>query len=1058
MSAALLRHESLIADAVAHHGGRLLKSKGEGDSTFSVFEEARDAVGAAVEAQQGLRRESWPVASPITVRMAVHSGEAVERDGDYFGRAVNRGARLRAIAAGGEVLLSSTTAGLVLGKLPPGVQLTGLGLQQLKDLDGPETVYQLIDDGQLLVRRPLRAPLGPLPLPRRIRAGCQPCLVGRAAELDRLAAAWAHARDGGCALVVIEGDAGIGKSRLVNEFAAWVYENDGVVLAGQCTEMSHAPYQPFVDIAAFVLERTPLAEPADISAAEAAALARLVPALVPEPGPHQVADAQTERDRLMLGAGSWLHRQASGHSLLVLVEDVHWAADGTVAMLRAALQALAQDPCLVLVTTRPHSDLTLAEDSRQLGVRYDAIALRGLTETETRELLEPAEPTIGPERAAEVHTYTAGNPLFALSLAAAVAKAGDGPVAALELPETVHAVLQQQLDRLDGDTLSFLRAAAVLGTTFEVDLAVELAGASFAVVEHALDAGERHRVVREEAAGVVHTYQFSHALVAAALVGQLSSIRRRRLHAAAVGLLAHAPYVVGDRPSRAAHHAELAGPMLPVGQAIQTFRAAASDAGNRMALAEAVHWLDVAGAAAARLADPRLAVELDAERGAAALAAGVPGARTDLVAAAERAWALGDAELFADALSSGDMNGSGEFLRADATRIALLERAIDAIPPEDLRRRTRLLVSLSDELIYAGDGAGRRFALADEALELARHLGDVRLLDLVSDHRLRLFSGPTRVRQRLEETSDRLRRLDATSVPWAQQFQLLASQCQVCEQLGRIEEGHTYLAQLRGLAERSELIPRHVLGVELLSAGWELLEGRLAEAEATVRRARPLVESTGMYSLGLATARLLLGVRFWRDRVDSMLGSVAAGVSLFPAFAAHWAYWLLQADRVSESAEIWAQWNDDNVEDLLDAGDGSESFVLEAAGVCAMFDGAGRCRYYYALLEPFADQLLNPFAPDQPTHHYLGLLAHGAGNLEQAAAHFEASREHARRLGAPLMVGRASLELGRVLQSQGLLGDRPIELAREAVEIGTQLDATWLVRNGDALLAQLKPR
>jgi len=332
------------------------------------------------------------------------------------------------------------------------------------------------------------------------------------------------------------------------------------------------------------------------------------------------------------------------------------------------------------------------------------------------------------------------------------------------------------------------------------------------------------------------------------------------------------------------------------------------------------------------------------------------------------------------------------------------------------------------------------------------------LLDLVSDHRLRLFSGPTRVRQRLEETSERLRRLEATSVPLAQQFQLLASQCQVCEQLGRIDEGQTYLAKLREFAEQGELIPRHVLGVELLTGGWELLGGRLAAAEATVRRARPLVESTGMHSLGLATARLLLGTRFWRDRVDSMLGAVAAGVSLFPAQAAHHAYWLLQAERVSESAEIWAQWNDDGVEDLLDAGDGSESFVLEAAGARATFDGAGRCRYYYALLEPFADQLLNPFAPDQPTHHYLGLLAHAVGDLEQAAAHFEASREHAQRLRAPLMVARASLELGRVLQIQGLLDDRPLELARETVEIGTQLDATWLVRNGNALLAQVRPQ
>jgi hypothetical protein len=1054
MPAALARHDTLIGDAVHDHSGVLLKWKGEGDSTFSVFEQAVDAVGAAIAAQQALRLESWPAECPVAVRMALHSGEAVERDGDYFGRTVNRSARLRALAAGGEVLLSATTATLVAEALPAGVFLTGLGIQQLKDLDTPEIVYQLLDEGQLLARRPLSTPPSQLPLPHRVRATRQPALVGRTSELDRLAGAWARSLEAGTGVVVVEGAPGIGKSRLVSEFAARLHEQGAVVLAGHCAEMSRAPYQPFVEMVRFVLERTP-PDGLGTPSTEHAALARLVPDLRPEPGPRLIADPETEREQLMMAVAAWTHRVARENELLIVIEDVHWATEGTAAMLRAVLPAIAEDSCLVLVTARPGSSVPLAEDSRQLGLHYDAIGLAGLTEAETIGLLEVAEPAIAPERAAEVHAFAGGNPLFAVAMAAAVATAGDRPVATLELPAGVHAMLDRQLDRLDGDTLAFLRAAAVLGVGFEVDLAADLIGASFAVVEDALDAGERHHVVRERSAGSLHTYEFTHSLLVAALVGQLSSIRRRRLNSTAARLVAGATNVVGDRLSRAAHHAELAGPALPAIDAIPIFRAAAADAGKRMAWADASHWLDVARGAAALLDDPRSVVELDVDYGAAALAAGVPGARTGLHHAAERAWELGDAELFADALTAGDMVGSGEFLRVDNVRIALLERALDTIRPDDLYRRTRLLVSLAEELVYVGDRGGRRFALADEALMLARRLDDPRLLDIVSDHRLRVFAGLTRVRQRLAETEERLGRLAVEEVPLWHQVQLLAAQCQVCEQLGRIDDGRAYLMQLHGLAAGGELVPRQMLGLELMSGGWALLSGELTEAEAAVRRARLLVESTGMHSLGLATARVLLGVRFWRDRAESMLGAVASGVSLFPAQVAHHAYWLLQVERVDEAAEMWARWEDDTVEDLLDAGDGSESFVVEAAGACAAFDGVARCRYYYSLLEPHADLLLNPFAPDQPTHHYLGLLAHAVGDIDGAIAHFEASRSHAERLDAPLMAARASLERARVLHLHDLDRQHAADLARDAVAVGRSHDAAWLVRNGTALLEKV---
>lgn len=144
---AITRHEQIIAASVESRGGALLKSRGEGDSTFSVFGRARDAVAAALDAQRALRNEDWPAGAQLVVRMAIHTGEAVERDGDYFGPVVNRAARLRSIGRGGDVVLSGTTASLVAETLPDGASLRDTGEVALRDLDRPEQVHVLIAEG-----------------------------------------------------------------------------------------------------------------------------------------------------------------------------------------------------------------------------------------------------------------------------------------------------------------------------------------------------------------------------------------------------------------------------------------------------------------------------------------------------------------------------------------------------------------------------------------------------------------------------------------------------------------------------------------------------------------------------------------------------------------------------------------------------------------------------------------------------------------------------------------------------------------------------------------------
>src|SRR6476646_6333785 len=121
--AALVRHDQIIEQTVDRHSGSIVRPRGEVDSRFAVFLRATDAVEAAAATQQALHAEPWPMPTPVRVRMALHTGEADLREGDYYGSAVNRCARLRSAAHGGQTLLSRATFDLVRDNLPAGVRL-----------------------------------------------------------------------------------------------------------------------------------------------------------------------------------------------------------------------------------------------------------------------------------------------------------------------------------------------------------------------------------------------------------------------------------------------------------------------------------------------------------------------------------------------------------------------------------------------------------------------------------------------------------------------------------------------------------------------------------------------------------------------------------------------------------------------------------------------------------------------------------------------------------------------------------------------------------------------
>ena len=224
MKDALARHDDILRQAIESQGGHVIKTTGDG--FHAAFETCAGALAAALTAQQGLYSAAWEGIQPqrLRVRMGLHTGEAQERSGDFYGPALNRAARLMSIAHGGQTLLSTTTADLVRDDLPVDASLKDLGEHRLRDLVRSEHVFQLIHPGLPSEFPPLRSvDAFPNNLPVQLTS-----FIGRERELEE-----ARQRLASSHLLTLIGPGGTGKTRLSLQLAADVLPSfsDGVWLA-----------------------------------------------------------------------------------------------------------------------------------------------------------------------------------------------------------------------------------------------------------------------------------------------------------------------------------------------------------------------------------------------------------------------------------------------------------------------------------------------------------------------------------------------------------------------------------------------------------------------------------------------------------------------------------------------------------------------------------------------------------------------------------------------------------------------------------------------------------
>ena len=706
-----------------------------------------------------------------------------------------------------------------------------------------------------------RAPGRPAssPLLDRRTAGV---FVGR--EAERAGAAGARG------LVVIEGDAGVGKTRLALELARDVRDAGGVALVGRCSEEPLRAYEAWAEAL------RPLLDDADDSEREAVA---------PLFGTGAAGEAEGDRYALFEAVRELLANVADAWPLLIVLDDLHWADRPTLLLLAHLVRAPEGPPARLVGTyrsselARDHPLGALLADARREQLA-DRVALRGLDARATAELVAASTGPDTPERVAlAVHAETGGNPFFVVEVARHLAETGASSLGEVGLPESVREVLGRRIDRLGDDTHAVLRDAAVLGERFSLDA---LDGEPGPLLD-ALDAAVAAGLVREEAGPPAPpgSYAFAHALVRQTLYEERSAARRVRAHAAAAQRL-----LALREAGRAVSAAEVAHHLLeaaPAGDPV----AAAREAGRAAAEATAaLAWEDAAAHAERGLqalewldAPPAdLRADLLLAQGEAQMRAGE---RTPARAALREAIAAYAALQRPDDLARAALalGGVGIFIgRPDEELAAALEAALQALPPDADQLRARLLARLAVERYYEPTGATRR-RLSDDALAAARRAGDDATLAAALNARHVALWDSDHVHERLDVAEEMIA---VASAPGTARRPCKGATGAWSTSSSSAVSTHAG-SRWRTMAAMAEALrlPTYRWYTPLWAGVRALLEGRYAEAAQECERARILGLAAGDGNAVLFTAMVEWGEHVLRNDLGG------GGLGLDRGAAAH---------------------------------------------------------------------------------------------------------------------------------------------------------------------------
>jgi pilus assembly protein CpaF len=552
-------YEAIIEDKITEHAGRRIK--GLGDGVMVSFGSSRHAVECAIEIQRSIAEYSKQNPErKLKIRIGINTGEVVEEAGDIFGAAVNVAARVAGKARGGQILVSE-----VVRELVGPVAEMKFGYRGRYKLKGFPDRFRLHDV------TPAEVPSATPVLPTGDG------FVGREQERLDIRMTLDRAATGSGGMLFVAGVPGIGASRLVAEVASEAAKKGWWVLSGRCAEQDTTPLGPFRDVLAAAVASAGVKALQDAVGESGPLLAQLVPGLrqkVRGMGQPVEVPADKLRERLFKAVFEFLTGCQGAKPLLIVLDDLQWADEETVLLLRDIAERLSGSRVVVLGTyweseldsARP---FTLAASRLLRRRRAQRISLGRMSDREVEKMVHVlGEAPLTPVQLIGIQAATEGNPLFVEHSYLYIADSetmlgGHGRVQAsfteedLELANSVRGIIGRRLERLSEPAQRMLVAAAVIGRDFDVRLLEAFGELSGHELRDAIDEATRGHFLT--AAGQ-DRFRFSHDLVRQRVLAVLPLPRLQAYHLAVAGTLERGyGKSASEKAGEIAHHLYQAG-------------------------------------------------------------------------------------------------------------------------------------------------------------------------------------------------------------------------------------------------------------------------------------------------------------------------------------------------------------------------------------------------------------------------------------------------------------------------------------------------------------------
>ncbi len=899
---------------------------------------------------------------------------------------------------------------------------------------------------------PAAPPAGSAPIQSALRPKPILSYVGREAEMQRLRAALEASLEGRGSVFLLGGEPGIGKTRAAEEVMLLARAQGALALEGHCYEGQGAPpFWPWLQVVRRLTEEHAPEALREHMGAGASDLCRLCPELsalfpeVPEP-----PERPTDQDRLFVldSVVNFIVRASAARPLALMLDDLHWA-DRASLLLLETLSRMAARARILIVGTYRTTELgqasAFASSTAVLAKSCEQLLLSGLSQQEVATLLLGEASGLDQTLAAEVHRITSGNPLFVIHVARL---AGDEPGRAalvagqLGLPDEVREVIAKRLERLPPACVELLRWAAALGQRFRFNDLRQLVECPQEQLLGLLQAASDARIVCEEQLGV---YGFTHPMIREAVHQSLRMPERAQLHQR-IALAIEAscgPYDVSRLDELAYHFGEAAA-IGSAAKAVDYAERAAARAFEATAYETAVEYYDKALQALELMtpADVRRGAELRLARGTALRGAHEDPARVRaaFLEVADQAAARGDAELLARAALG--YSGLGplrirqvrEAGTVDPVEVALLERALGALPEQDSELRALLLGQLAGAL-YNTRERGRRERLADAAVEMARRAASPESLAEALLMKHRVITAPDQLEQRLALTTEIIE-LTHTIEAKGLEFDAYLQRALLMMQKGQHVGADADLATALRLAEEMQQSDEkeRARGFDLLRMFWE---GRYAEGERESARLAQERTRGGLLGIDQGHAIRTLGSAWQQGRPAEAIAPLEALAAKYPlpmVWRCGLAALYATANRLHEARRELERLAVNDFGDLP-FDHNWLSCQMYMAVVCADLGDRPRAARVLELLRPYQDRLIWLGIASMyggPVSHALARVAATLERWAEAEAWFEQTIERDAAMGARVWVAMAQCHYGEMLWRRAAGSDR--ERARALID------------------------